>query len=83
MNANTEQNSESTYYITQNSERFVLNIKIQTDIIIISVKKENNFSLKYSIKLELKDMIKKINYLGCMIQYMNLMIQLKYWLIRN
>ena len=59
MNANTEQNSESTYYITHNSERFVLNIKIQTDIIIISVKKENNFALKYSIKLELKDMIKK------------------------
>lgn len=75
MNANNEQNSESTYYITQNSERFDLNIKIQTNIMTISVKKENNFSLKYSIKLELKDMIKKINYSGCMIQYMNLMIQ--------
>lgn len=51
MNANNEQNSESTYYITQNSERFDLNIKIQTNIMTISVKKENNFSLKYSIKL--------------------------------
>ena len=59
MNANNGQNSESTYYITQNAERYALNIKIQTDIMIISVKKENNFALKYSVMLELKDMIKK------------------------
>lgn len=59
MNANTSQSEEIYYYINQNEDKFKLEIKLTNEVAIFSVKNENNISTKYSIKLELKDIIKK------------------------
>ena len=59
MNADILLNNDIYYYIIQNEDKFKLDIKSSNETVIISVKKENNFSLKYSIKLELKDFINK------------------------
>ena len=60
MNGNSQQNNELIYYIIQNEEKYILNVKILNEIMTLSIKDENNFNLKYSTKLELKDIIKKI-----------------------
>lgn len=59
MNGITEQNSELNIYIIQNEEKYKLNVKIVNEVMTLSVKNEDKFSLKYSTKLELKDIIKK------------------------
>ena len=59
MNGNTHQNSELNYYIIQSEEKYILNVKILNEVMTLSIKDENNFNLKYSTKLELKDIIKK------------------------
>ena len=51
--------TEGIYHLNQNSEKYELKINIQNETMILSVKKEENFSLKYSFKIEYRDFIKK------------------------
>ena len=72
MNGNSQQNNELNYYIIQNEEKYILNVKILNEIMTLSIKDENILILNIQLSWNLKILLKKINYSKCMIQLMNL-----------